>query len=186
MNAYDDDETEDEDIIGGTIYDSPKRESVADKHAPMDHSDAPASRSSISPVKHEFDARTVSNAITSDRIPSDDESTGETNAAGELESHETPTDDEEEDDDNDANQPEYQDSADEGDYDDEDDEMDLEEMDDDEDEDFDVSGKKSKRKGKAAKKGGNNHERGGKKSREESSSSKCRCLASSFSIISRE
>lgn len=182
LNAYDDDETEDEDMVGGTIYDSPKRESAAEKHAPIDHSDAPASPSPNPPAKHEFDARTAS---ASDRIASDDESAGETDAAGEVEQHERPTDDEEDDDDNDANQPEYQESADEGDYEDEDDEMDLEEMDDDEDEDFDMSGKKSKRKGKGSKKGSNGYERAGKRGREDSSSSKCKWLAIVFNGVPR-
>jgi hypothetical protein len=177
LNAYDDDETEDEDMIGGTIYDSPKRDHIEEKLPQTDSSDAPASPSSIPPAKHEFDPRTatVSVASKNNRIMSDDEeSTGDTDAVGEVETREAPTDDEEDDeDDNDATQPEYQDSADEGDYEDEDDEMELEEMDDDEDEDFDMGGKKSKRKGKATKKGNNGSERSGKKSREDSSSSKC-------------
>lgn len=169
-------------MIGGTIYDSPKRESVEEKPAP-DHSDAPASPSLDPPVKHEFDPRTAAVASKSNRIMSDDEeSAGDTDAAGEIDNREPPTDDEEEEDDNDATQPEYQDSADEGDYEDEDDEMELEEMDDEEDEDFDMGGKKSKRKGKGAKKGSNGHERVGKKSREDSTSSKCKWLALIFQI----
>lgn len=174
-------------MIGGTIYDSPKRDPVAEKLPPTDSSDAPASPSSIPPSKHEFDPRTSATAVASknNRIMSDDEeSTGDTDAVGEVETREAPTDDEEEDDedDNDATQPEYQDSADEGDYEDEDDEMELDEMDDDEDKDFDMGGKKSKRKGKATKKGNNGSERTGKKSREDSSSSKCKSHGSLSSI----
>lgn len=180
LDAYDEDETEDEDMIGGTIYDSPKREAVDQKPPPTENgSDAPASLSPVPPVKHEFPPRTAAATVSSkgNRIMSEDEeSSADIDANGEVDEDQgrdelSEGDDEDEDE---VAQQEYKDSADEEDYEDDDeDDIDLEEMDDDEDEDFDLGGKKSKRKGKAAKKNGSGNERASKKAREGSSSSKC-------------
>jgi hypothetical protein len=177
-DAYDEDETEDEDMIGGTIYDSPKRESVDDRPVPgSSEGEAPASPSPVPPSKHDFQGRTAATVSSKgNRIMSeDDESSADMDAPGEVDedpARDEVSDAEDEDEDEVA---EYKDSADEEDYEDEEmDDIDLEEMDDDEDEDFDMGGKKSKRKGKSAKKNGLGNERALKKVREGSSSSKCR------------
>lgn len=179
-DAYDEDETEDEDMIGGTIYDSPKRESVDDRPVPGSREgEAPASLSPVPPSKHDFPGRTAATVSSKgNRIMSEDEeSSADMDAHGEVDDDQARDEvsDAEDEDEDEVAQQEYKDSADEEDYEDEEeDDIDLEEMDDDEDEDFDMGGKKSKRKGKSAKKNGVGIERAVKKVREGSSSSKCR------------
>lgn len=189
LDAYDEDETEDEDMVGGTIYDSPKRDSITANLSPADDTDGPRSPSPVPPTKHEFHTRPSTAIVSSrgNRIMSEDEtSAADEDADGEVEVDEHAEEEDEnqqsegdEDDGDDATQPEYKDSADEEDYEDDDD-LDLEEMDDDEDEDFDMGGKKSKKKGKSTKRGGSGSERPTKKGRESSASSKCE-FRSSFS-----
>lgn len=180
QTPYDEDETEDEDMAGGTIYDSPKREAVDDR--PVSGSSQGEQQASLSPIppsRQGFPGPPAVATVNSkgNRIMSDDEeSSADMDAPGEVDDEQARDEhsEAEDEDDDEAGQQDYKDSADEEDYEDEEeDDIDLEEMDDDEDEDFDMGGKKSKRKGKAPKRNGSGTERASKKVREGSSSSKC-------------